>query len=124
MTPVAAGGMRKPKIPRAPSALEERLWWQIRTGKLPLPEREFRFHPTRKWRFDFAYPALLVAVECEGGVWAMGRHNRGSGFTEDCAKYNQAAILGWRVLRFTKEMIDSGQAFDAISRLTKNSALS
>lgn len=105
---------RKVKIPRAPSALEERLWWQLRTERVELPEREHRFHPIRKWRFDFAYPAAKLAVECEGGTWSMGRHNRGSGFEEDCAKYNQAALLGWRVLRFTKSMIDSGQAIHGI----------
>lgn len=102
------------RIPRAPSALEERLWWLLRHEQLPLPEREHRFHPVRKWRFDFAYPANRIAIECEGGVWIMGRHTRGSGFEEDCAKYNQAAILGWRILRFTKSMIDSGQAIFAI----------
>ena len=95
------------KIPRAPSALEERLWFTIQVEKLPRPEREFMFHPTRKWRFDFAYPDCKVAIECEGGTWSGGRHTRGSGFEADCEKYNQAALLGWKVLRFTKGMIDS-----------------
>ena len=102
------------RIPRAPSALEERLWWLLRLERLPLPEREVQFHPTRKWRFDFAYRGDKLAIECEGATWAMGRHNRGAGFAEDCQKYNHAAMLGWRVLRFTKDMIDSGQAIHAI----------
>lgn len=95
------------KIPRAPSALEERLWFIIVLEKLPRPEREFKFHPHRKWRFDFAYPDRKVAIECEGGTWSRGRHTRGSGFEADCEKYNAAAILGWKVLRLTSSMIDS-----------------
>jgi very-short-patch-repair endonuclease len=62
---------------------------------------EYRFHPTRKWRFDFAWPENKRAMEVEGGVWTGGRHTRGSGFLKDCEKYNAAASLGWRVFRFT-----------------------
>ena len=32
-------------------------------------EREFPFHPTREWRFDFAIPQAHVAIEVEGGLW-------------------------------------------------------
>lgn len=74
--------------------------------QLPVwPEREYRFHPTRKWRFDFAYVAEKIAIECEGGTWQGGRHTRGEGFERDCEKYNTAAVLGWRVLRFTAGML-------------------
>lgn len=68
---------------------------------------EYKFHPTRRWRFDFAKPDEKIAVECEGGVWTGGRHTRGSGFVKDTEKYNQAAILGWRVLRYcSKRQMD------------------
>ena len=62
-------------------------------------QTEFRFHPVRRWRFDFAHPEKRVAVEIEGGVFIRGRHNRPSGFIADCEKYNEAVKLGWRVLR-------------------------
>jgi very-short-patch-repair endonuclease len=61
---------------------------------------EHRFHPERRWRFDIAWPDLKVAVEVEGGVFVRGRHNRPTGFINDCEKYNAAAVMGWRVLRF------------------------
>ena len=64
------------------------------------PELEYQFHPTRKWRFDFAWPAVRLAVEVEGGVYGRGRHVRPSGFIKDCEKYNAAALAGWVVLRF------------------------
>lgn len=81
----------------------ETRWRQL--GGQPL-EPEYKFHPKRKWRFDFAYPPLKIAIECEGGTWANGRHTRGVGFSRDCEKYNAAALLGWRVFRFTSDMLD------------------
>jgi hypothetical protein len=63
------------------------LFWQIRAAGLPYPIREFRFHPERRWRFDYAWPGAWLAVEVEGGVWTRGRHLRGAGFIRDCEKY-------------------------------------
>lgn len=67
---------------------------------LPEPEREVRFHDVRRWRFDFAYIDVKIAIEIEGGVYTGGRHTRGTGFINDCEKYNTATVMGWRVLRF------------------------
>ena len=96
------------------SHLEEALALQIRAAELPEPEREFRFHPTRRFRFDFAWPDKMVAVEAEGGVWSRGRHTRGSGFVKDCEKYNTATLAGWRVFRFPACAINDGSAIDMI----------
>lgn len=61
--------------------------------------KEFRFHPTRKWRFDYAIPEHKIAIEVEGGVWTGGRHTSSVGFLGDMEKYNTATVMGWRVLR-------------------------
>jgi hypothetical protein len=79
------------------------LCWLASTG--PKLEKEYRFHPDRKWRFDFAHVESWTAIELEGGVWSHGAHSRGRGFTEDCEKYNAAQMLGWRVYRYTVDMI-------------------
>lgn len=71
----------------------------------------------RKWRFDFAWPAVKVAVECEGGTHSGGRHTRGPGFEKDAEKYNAALLAGWRVLRFTQRQITSGEALVLIERM-------
>jgi very-short-patch-repair endonuclease len=65
------------------------------------PTPEYRFHPTRKWRFDFAWPRQKVAVELEGGIWTGGRHGTALGMIADMDKYNAAARQGWLVLRFS-----------------------
>lgn len=69
---------------------------------------EYQFHPVRKWRFDFADVSKMIAVEIEGGTWSGGAHTRGRGFEEDCEKYNEAAVFGWRVFRFTGKMVEDG----------------
>jgi hypothetical protein len=69
------------------------------TEKLPLPVLEHRFHQSRKWRFDFAWPEQKIALEVEGGLYQGGRHQRINGFKSDLAKYNAASAAGWRVLR-------------------------
>jgi len=96
------------------SHLEQTLAFHLAAAKLPVPVREYRFHPPRRWKFDFCYPEQKIAIECEGGTWTNGRHTRGKGFKNDCEKYNQATIDGWRVLRFTSDMIKSGEALQTI----------
>lgn len=114
------------------STLERRLLNQIKeTGVLPIPESEVEFTPNRRWRFDFAYLVDRLAIEVEGGTFARplkchrcgvmvkekgkngklypaysaGRHNRGAGMAKDAEKYNEAVILGWRVIRVTSQMM-------------------
>ena len=99
------------------SSLETALALQIRALNLPEPEQEFRFHKTRRWRFDFAWPELMLAVEVEGGTFSNGRHSRGKGFEEDCIKYGSAMELGWNIYRCTGGMVKSGVAIDSIIKL-------
>lgn len=83
---------------------------------MPEPVREHRFHPTRLWRFDFAWPEHRVALEIEGGIWTGGGHTRGRGYREDMEKYNEAALHGWLVLRFTPKQIKFGDAVALLDR--------
>jgi very-short-patch-repair endonuclease len=82
---------------------------QCRALDLPEPVAEFRFHAARRWRFDWAWPERLVAVEIDGGVWIGGRHNRAGGYLADMEKLNAAAEAGWRVLRYATGHIDMAQ---------------
>jgi hypothetical protein len=87
---------------------------------LPVPVQEFEFHPTRRWRFDFLFEGWL-ALEIEGNVWASvnggkSRHFHGQGIIDDMTKYNEAAILGFTVLRCTTADVESGAAFELVRR--------
>jgi very-short-patch-repair endonuclease len=73
--------------------------WVLVTG-IPV-EKEYRFHPIRKWRFDFAIPSKMIAIEYEGLNSLKSGHTTLSGYTKDTEKYNEAQALGWKVIRFT-----------------------
>lgn len=93
--------------------------FQIKAARLPVPEREHRFHPKRKWRLDFAWPDHGWALEVEGGTWVKGAHTRGKKFEMDCNKYAEAALAGWRVLRVTTDMVRRGEALAYVERALK-----
>lgn len=98
------------------SSVEAALSWQLRAAEFPGHVTEHRFHPTRRWRFDLAWPEYKVAAEVEGGTFVAGRHNRGRGFEADCEKYSEAAIAGWLVVRATSDMVGDGRALALIDR--------
>jgi very-short-patch-repair endonuclease len=69
--------------------------------------REWRFMPSATYKFDFALPRFLTAIEAEGGIYSRtpGRHTTGAGYEADAKKYNYAATLGWVVIRLGPNMI-------------------
>ena len=81
-----------------PTALERAMEFYLTAHKIK-SQREFYFHPVLGWRFDFAILEHKIAIECEGGIYSGGAHSRPAGILRDIAKYNDAAIYGWRVFR-------------------------
>lgn len=95
-----------------------------------VPElQEFKFHPTRRWEFDYAWPSLKVAVEVNGGssysshkvirdkkgvvrVVPSSRHISPEGYRKDREKVNEAQALGWKVYEFDAEHVRTGFAID------------
>jgi very-short-patch-repair endonuclease len=67
---------------------------------------EHRFHPVRRWRFDYAVEEIKLAVEYNGHGGFVGKagasgHSSIKGITNDAEKMNSAIAAGWRVLAFT-----------------------
>lgn len=79
--------------------LKEFEGWLIRRGYVVV--KELFFAKPRRFRFDYALPDAMIAIEIEGAVWTGGRHTRGSGFVKDMEKYNIATHLGWKLYRFS-----------------------
>ena len=88
----------------------------LKNSGLPESIKEYQFHKTRKWAFDYAWPDIKLAFELEGGAFVRGRHTRPKGFTEDIVKYNEAQLLGWVVLRATSAQVKDGYAIKWIMR--------
>ena len=92
-------------------------------GLKPIYEHKFAW--PRRYRFDFAWPDIKLAVEIDGGnrlavigkdgkPYAVGRHTQ----ADDYVKLNLAVKHGWRVLRYTPKMVKNGDAiFDVLEIL-------
>ncbi len=89
---------------------------------LPAPVAEHRFAAPRRWRFDHAWLPQKVALECDGAIFAKGRHTRGKGVLADHEKLNMAAVLGWRVLRCTPQTIKSKQLVEMLRAVLEGGA--
>lgn len=114
--------MKKTKVPRPKSKPEELFALHLRLKKITMFVREYQFAHPRKWRVDFAYPEIQIAIEIEGGIHNRGRHVRADGFEKDCEKYNCLAERGWRLFRYTPLMVKSGAAIDQIERVLNESS--
>ena len=80
------------------------------------PTQEYKFHPERRWLFDYAFPERLLAVEVEGGIYNGKAHGSISGIKRDIEKYSEAAAYGWRIVRVLPEDIGKKKTIDLIFR--------
>lgn len=87
---------------------------QCQLAGLPMPSAEHRFHPVRRWRFDWAFRAQRLAVEVQGAVFTQGRHTRGAALEKEHEKLNAAASAGWRVCFVTPRQINNGAALSVV----------
>lgn len=124
---MTAAHLPRPTVPATVSGVgsspEEALALQLKGSRIvPAPLREYKFHPARQWRVDFAWPALegnladwldggmafeSLALEIEGMD-----HRKTQRYRTDLAKYNALALLGWTLIRFTPAEIKAGKALD------------
>lgn len=92
----------------------------LQRERITVPEREYRFHAIRKWRFDYAWPRWKVALEVEGGVFGFtdpktgqrrsgGAHSSITGIKRDIEKYSYAAAMGWLVVRCMPTTLATGE---------------
>lgn len=76
------------------SRLEENFYRKWCKSYDLVPTAQYRFHPTRQWRFDFAWPSLKIAVEIQG--FGEG-HTSYEGMAADYEKHNAAIQHGWKI---------------------------
>ena len=115
----------------ARSKLEEKFALQLQARAVATPERELKFglhlgpkKVNRTWyRFDFAWPEYMIAVEIQGGVWSGGKHASPVGIRHHYQKYNQAVLEGWWVLQGDETMLRSCQLVDTLVKALATTAL-
>ncbi len=101
------------------SHLEDALLLQMKAIGLQ-PEQQYRPWQERRFKYDFAFPALRLLIDVQGGTWIKKKtgHSSGSGMRDDAIKHGLAALSGYRVLLFTSDMISNGVALDFIEVAT------
>jgi hypothetical protein len=99
------------------SYLEKIALAMIEEAGLPMPEREVKFCEHRKFRFDFCWPDIKLALEVDGGVFMkVSGHTSGVGVTANIEKMNEATLAGYQVIRATKAHMISGQMIEWLKR--------
>lgn len=114
----AKAAIRRAEAKAKRERLEKALIGQMRGANLPEPRRQHRFCD-RRWAFDFCWPHLRLALEVDGGTWSGGRHTTGAGFRHDVDKLNEAALLGWMVIRVTSDMVRDTSAVTLLARAVR-----
>ena len=108
--------MQKRRIKKSKIDYKAELLTQLRIAGLPEPEAEVRFHPTRRWRFDYAWVNKRTALEYQGGIYFRGIGHQGiKGADRDCRKFSAATALGWKLFLIDAGMVVDGTAFGLIS---------
>lgn len=98
-------------------AIKEHLLRQLHTKtNAPVPHQGYQFHPFRHWQFDLAWPAWLLAIEFVTDAQPNEAPTQIAEPEQAYEKNNAAALIGWTVLYFTKEMV---QDFRAITTVCK-----
>ena len=81
---------------------------------------QFKFHPTRQWAYDRGWPELMFVIDIDGGEWMKrSGHNTGNGMRRDREKDCEALLAGYKIMRFTGDMVDEGVAAAYIEKLFK-----
>ena len=93
------------------------------------PRRQFKFHPMRKFKADFAWVGKKILVEVDGGIYSrygakrcplcqqLPRGGHITHFDKDRERDNLAQLAGWQVFRFTASMVKDRSALYFMERV-------
>lgn len=86
--------------------------------------KEYKFHSSRKFRFDFFLPISSeiikgIGIEYDGALWVRGRHQTPKGFFNDTVKTNLALSSGFLVLRYTSEHLKNYESLELVKNEIK-----
>jgi len=128
----------KYKIPKLPQDQLDYFQQVCKSCGLPVPEREYKFHPTREWKLDYAWINPTVedrdyryiinlpnlAVEVQGGVWQKNKKGEYSGtghshpmwIMRDIEKHNALTMQHIYLLQCTPADVRSGVIFTLLKK--------
>jgi very-short-patch-repair endonuclease len=92
------------QLPTPGSPFERRLLSFLKKHELRIPERQYEIKDASNRfvaRVDFAYPDLMVAIECDGKKHHFGR----SAWEHDLERQSSLAALGCKVIHISWDML-------------------
>ena len=92
------------QLPVPGSRFERKLLHFIEAHTLRRPERQYVITDDRGEtvaRVDFAYPDLMVAIECDGKKHHFGKDD----WESDLARRSRLAAMGWRVIHISWDLL-------------------
>ena len=112
---------RTKPLPRAKEKYleaEETLFQQLEEFAIGY-ERKFQFKTTKHWRFDFHIVKKRLLIEIAGGPWSGGRGGKLANKAWSMERYDDAEELGYRIMRFEPDQVESGYALQWIQEQLK-----
>lgn len=83
---------------------------------------EWRFAPSRRFRFDFAHLPTKIAIELQGGIFNPNtRHINGAALLKEHEKLNLAALLGWRIFYISTKTVNDIAIYEQIAQAIRQS---
>jgi hypothetical protein len=88
-------------------------------------ERQYKFHPERRWLADFAWQGYFgksfwrgIMLEVNGGTYMRGRnrgaHSRGPRQRQDYEKWSAASIMGWTLILVDSKDVREGKHVERV----------
>ncbi len=81
---------------------------------------EHRFHPVRRWRFDYAFPQIKVAVDYDGVMFRSVGHNSLEKIIKDMERSNHAQLCGWDIYKANAKTVQNKEFFAIIEEAVSN----
>ncbi len=113
-----AEARKAPVVKRTDNKYKQQLELIFLSMKLDVV-REYKFHEKRHWKFDFALPAIRVAIEYEGlnfGHGGASGHQTIKGVVAGNEKYSEACIAGWCLVWVNAISVKNGLAHQLIQK--------
>jgi hypothetical protein len=87
--------------------------WQYAAGRRLRADFAVWDRHAKNWRTHGIHETTrLFLIEVQGGVYGKGGKAHGSitGILADIERLNQATLNGWKMLRFTPQQVENGEA--------------
>lgn len=85
----------------------------MKQTKIPITS-QYIFHPTRKWRLDFAFPDIKLGIEIQG--YGKG-HASYTSMAADHKKHNAAVEYDWEILYYMSYQLTPDKIKDTIAQV-------